>query len=170
MQQEYHHAYNFFLNFKNELLARSGYKKFLANQPFYALYNIGPYTVAPIKLGWQFVSKNFQVYLIDNAADIIPDLNVMFIPLTEMEEAYYLHALLNSKYAREKIESSSNWTFPSGSLQKIRLEKFDKENPLHGKISCMQELILRKKTDAYDEEMDSYFQEYWFAGSKKVQQ
>jgi hypothetical protein len=162
MRQEYHHAYHFFLNFKNELLARSGYKKFLITQPFYALYNIGPYTAAPIKLGWQFVSKNFQVYLIDNAADIIPDLNVMFIPLSEMEEAYYLHALLNSKYAREKIESSSNWTFPGGSIQKVHLEKYDGKKQLHSEISRLQKIILGESSNKYDEEMDSYFKEYWF--------
>ena len=174
MQKSYPLTYNFFLNFKDELLERSGYKKFLTNQPFYGLYNIGPYTLAPIKLGWQFVSKNFQVHLIDRAEDIIPDLNVMFIPLTDMDEAYYLHALLNSKYAKEKIESSSNWTFPSGSIQKIYLEKFDIKNDLHSKISALQKKILMKEKDAhneemdtYNEEMDTYFKEYWFNGRGK---
>lgn len=174
MQKSYPLTYNFFLNFKDELLERSGYKKFLTNQPFYGLYNIGPYTLAPIKLGWQFVSKNFQVHLIDRAEDIIPDLNVMFIPLTDMDEAYYLHALLNSKYAKEKIESSSNWTFPSGSIQKIYLEKFDIKNDLHSKISALQKKILMKEKDAHNEEMDTYFEEmdtyfkeYWFNGRGK---
>jgi len=167
MQKTYPLTYNFFSNFREELLERSGYKKFLDGKPFYGLYNIGPYTTAPIKLGWQFVSKKFRVYLIDNATDIIPDLNVMFIPLTDIEEAYYLHALLNSKYAREKIESSSNWTFPSGSIQKVYMEKFDNKNELHSNISLLQKNILRENTNKYDEEMDKNFREYWFNGRGK---
>lgn len=167
MQKKYPLAFKFFSNFRDELLERSGYKKFLDGKPFYGLYNIGPYTTAPIKLGWQFVSKKFRVYLIDNATDIIPDLNVMFIPLTDIEEAYYLHALLNSKYAREKIESSSNWTFPSGSIQKVYMEKFDNKNELHSKIALLQKNILRENTSKYDEEMDKNFREYWFNGRGK---
>lgn len=167
MKKSYPLTYKFFLNFKDELLERSGYKKFLTHQPFYGLYNIGPYTLAPIKLGWQFVSKKFQVYLIDRAEDIIPDLNVMFIPLIDMDEAYYLHALLNSKYAKEKIESSSNWTFPSGSIQKIYLEKFDMKNDLHSKISTLQKKIIMKETNAQSAKMDTYFKEYWFNGRGK---
>jgi len=167
MQKTYPLTYNFFLNFNMELLERSGYKKFLDGKPFYSLYNIGPYTTAPIKLGWQFVSKKFRVYLIDNASNIIPDLNVMFVPLTNLDEAYYLHALLNSKYARGKIESSSNWTFPSGSIQKVYLEKFDKNNKLHIKISLLQNNILQENTNKYDKKMDKYFQEYWFNGRIK---
>ena len=167
MRNIYPLTYNYFSNFKTELLERSGYKQFLSNQPFYGLYNIGPYTLAPIKLGWQFVSNNFKVFLIDRAEDIIPDLNVMFIPLNEMDEAYYLHALLNSKYAKGKIESSSNWTFPSGSIQKIYLEKFNADDDLHLKISTLQMKILRNEVNTCNDEMDTYFQEYWFNGRRK---
>ena len=167
MKKKYKNAFNFFSNFQDELVERSGYKKFLTGQPFYGLYNIGPYTTAPIKLGWQFVSKKFQVYLIDNAEDIIPDLNVMFIPLENMDEAYYLHALLNSKYATEKIESSSNWTFPSGSIQKVYLEKYNPEDELHASISSAQKNILTKKNSDLADEIDGLFKEYWFNGRKK---
>lgn len=167
MEKFYPLAYNFFLNFKKELLERSGYKKFLANQPFYGLYNIGPYTLAPIKLGWQFVSNSFKVFLIDRAEEIVPDLNVMFIPLNEMDEAYYLHALLNSKYAKEKIESSSNWTFPSGSIKRVYLEKYNVNNDLHLRISALQKKILSNEVSAYNIEMDAYYKEYWFNGRRK---
>lgn len=167
MKIEYRHAYNFFLNFEQELLERSGYKKFLQNKPFYGLYNIGPYTKAPIKLGWQFISKEFRVYLINNAEDIVPDLNVMFIPLEDIEEAYYLHALLNSKYSRKKIEASSNWTFPSGSIKKIYLERYDKKNKLHSEIAGLQKKILHEPNPGQEREMDTFFKEYWFNGRKK---
>ncbi len=167
MRKKYRNAFDFFSNFQSELVERSGYKKFLNGQPFYGLYNIGPYTTAPIKLGWQFVSKKFQVYLIDNAQDIIPDLNVMFIPLENMDEAYYLHALLNSKYATQKIESSSNWTFPSGSIQKVYLEKFNPEDKLHTDIANAQKEILTKQKTDLANEMDEFFREYWFNGRKK---
>lgn len=167
MQKKYPLTLKFLSNFKKELIERSGYKQFLSKKPFYGLYNIGPYTTAPIKLGWKFVSKKFRVYLINNARDIIPDLNVMFIPLSDMNEAYYLYALLNSKYARVKIESSSNWTFPSGSIQKIYLEKFNNKNKLHIKISTLQKTIMKEKTSKYDKKMDKNFKEYWFNGRKK---
>lgn len=167
MRKDYKNAFDFFSNFESELVERSGYKKFLIGQPFYGLYNIGPYTTAPIKLGWQFVSKKFQVFLIDNARDIIPDLNVMFIPLENIDEAYYLHALLNSKYATQKIESSSNWTFPSGSIQKVYLEKYNPSNELHKSIADTQKEILMKQKINLENEMDNYFREYWFNGRKK---
>jgi len=91
----------------------------------------------------------------------------MFIPLENMDEAYYLHALLNSKYATEKIESSSNWTFPSGSIQKVYLEKYNPEDELHAKISSMQKNILSEKNLSLKDEIDEQFKEYWFNGRKK---
>jgi len=90
----------------------------------------------------------------------------MFIPLEDMNEAYYLHALLNSKYASRKIESSSNWTFPSGSIQKIYLEKYDPKDNLHKSISSLQKKILTQQKDG-GEEMEKLFREYWFNGRKK---
>ncbi len=167
MEQEFPKGLHFFSHFKKELLERSGYRKFLNNQPFYGLYNIGPYTKAPIKIAWQFVSKQFRVFYINNASDIIPDLNVMFIPIYDETEGYYLHALLNSKYAKHAIESSSNWTFPSGSIQKIYLEKFDQSNPLHSKISALQKTLLSSSI-SQSEEMDELFQSYWFKKTKKT--
>jgi hypothetical protein len=162
LMNQYPLTYSYFLNFKNELINRSGYQKFLQKVPFYSLYNIGPYTLAPIKLGWQFVSKKFQVYLINDAEDIVPDLNVMFIPLYDIDEAYYLHALLNSPYARRKIEASSNWTFPSGSINKIHLIKYNKENPLHIRIANLQKKLLQEEYNLGNDEMDLNFKEYWF--------
>lgn len=164
MRRKYPKALSFFSEFSNELRGRSGYEKFLKKQPFYALYNVGPYTTAPIKIGWQFVSKKFQVYLVDNARDIVPDLNVMFIPLEDIDEAYYLHALLNSTYATQKIESSSNWTFPASSIQKVRLKKFNPRDELHAEISRNQKNILKETTAALEGRQDELFRKYWFSG------
>ena len=163
MQRKHAYAFHYFSLFEKELLERSGYKKFLLDQPFYGLYNIGPYSIAPIKLAWQFIARDFRVSLINNAEYIIPDLNVMFIPLSNIDEAYYLYALLNSKYVKEEIEASSNWTFPSGSIQKIHLEKFNQRNPLHSKISLLQKSQLIGKNEIRNKELNKCFKQYWFS-------
>jgi len=153
-------TFSYFSNFEEELLGRSGYRKFLTKQPFYALYNIGPYTVSDIKLCWQFISKKFKVYIVNNAKDIIPDLNVMFIPLEEMAEAYYLYAILNSSQARHKIEASSNWTFPSGSIKRIKISKYNPENTLHKALSTEQEELLLSHKES-SESLDKLLLGYW---------
>ncbi|MGH2523978.1 MAG: hypothetical protein ACRDH2_15840, partial [Anaerolineales bacterium] len=54
---------------------RSGYKKYLspAGEPYYAIYNIGPYTFAPYKVVWKEQSTLFQCAVIssDNGKVII---------------------------------------------------------------------------------------------------
>ena len=158
-------AMNYFSLFKDDLLARSGYGKFLVGKPFFSLYNIGDYTRAPIKICWQFISKKFRVFIIDHAEKIIPDLNVMFIPLSDYDEAFYLYALLNSHDVAAKIESSSNWTFPAGSIKKIKIDKYDAANTIHSNISKIQKEIFDSQNEAdalhLYKKMDKILDEYW---------
>jgi len=164
MESDYPLAYRYFSQFKDELLDWSGYKKFLDGQPFYSLYNIGPYTLAPVKLCWKFMSKGFETFVVPNAEGVVPDLNVMFIPLDDLREAYYLSGLLNSRFARDKIEASSNWTFPSGVIKKVSLQKFDESNPQHLKIASLQKALVAGDQSVQEELLNAVF-EYWFSGT-----
>jgi SAM-dependent methyltransferase len=98
MQKEYKLTYDYLNEFKELLLERKGYKKFLSRQSFYAIYDVGPYTISPYKVGWKYLSKNLNAAVIYNNDQkiIIPDLNVITISADSLEEAYYLSALLNS--------------------------------------------------------------------------
>ncbi|MDR0921643.1 MAG: SAM-dependent methyltransferase [Lactobacillales bacterium] len=132
----------YFLGLKTDLLGRSGYKKFLKGQPFYSLYNIGEYTKAPVKLGWKFIGKEFRTFIIPNAERILPDLNVMYIPFENIDEAYYVMAILNSSLVSQYIETSSNWTMSAGVIKNINIKKFNPRNSLHEDLSSGQKLLI----------------------------
>lgn len=97
MKKKYPLTYQYFEKFKNRLLQRSGYKKYLTGQPFYAVYNIGEYTFSSYRVAWARQAKLLECSLIPQNS--IPDQTVQFISFNSEDEANFACALLNSTFS-----------------------------------------------------------------------
>jgi hypothetical protein len=101
MKKDWPKTYAYLQRFKPQLQERSGYKKFFnpARDPFYSMYNVGPYTLAPYKVAWREVSTDLRAAVVepcDTGRPIVPDHTLIAVKVDSKEEAHYLCTLLNS--------------------------------------------------------------------------
>lgn len=155
LKDKYPRVYGYLLKFQKMLRQRSGFKKYFCKEvgkgakkrlepfaPFYSLYNIGEYTLAPYKVCWPELSNDLRVGVTELSKDakskneiLIPDHTVVFIPLENREEAHYCSAVLNSSIAGLIVASYVTLHPSPHILENIRLSKFDTKNQQHRRLA-----------------------------------
>ena len=148
----YFKTYSYFYNKKNcfeyILINRATYKKHYLSLnskntvPEYVLYNIGDYTFSPYKVVWKALATSMAATVISNKDGklIIPDHNIVMVPLYEEDEAYFLAGILNSDIVNKFVNAYISWFYSTHILENLLIPKFDTNNELHKKI-----VILSKK-------------------------
>ncbi len=166
LKTRYPHAWQYFAEFFDDLISRSGepYKSALKvyrdlrkrgasilealqkveqtarrAPPFYYVFNARP-SLAPYKVAWKEVSSRlskygFSVTVIEphpSGKPIVPDHTVLFIPLNDADEAYYVAGILNSII----VKLVSLYTTASN-IQDLSIPKFDRRNKLHNEIASL---------------------------------
>lgn len=114
LKVNYTKTYEWLIKWKKLLLeTRERNGKFYDSKidPFYSLDNVGLYTFSPFKVVWREQNKEMVSCVVSVKMDrplihkiIIPDSKVLFCPLSNVDEAHYLCAILNSKPVKEIIE------------------------------------------------------------------
>ncbi|MGO8702204.1 MAG: Eco57I restriction-modification methylase domain-containing protein [Candidatus Brocadiia bacterium] len=141
-------TYTFLLKFEKLLRQRSGFRKYFCNErgkpfaPFYSLYNIGEYTLAPHKVCWR-EQADFFTCAVSGSAKIagkskvvIPDHKLMFVPLQDREEAHFVCAMLSSSISVLVVKSYGLETQTSTHvLEYVRLPKYDEKEKAHKRLA-----------------------------------
>ena len=128
------------------LRERATYKKFILRQdegaPEYALYNIGKYTFSPYKVIWKALDKGVSAVTVskDEGRMIIPDHNLLMIPLEDETEAYYLTGVLNADIISQFVNAYVAWFISGHILERINIPKYRKENKLHKEIADLSKI------------------------------
>src|SRR5262249_29566390 len=84
---------------RGTLRGRALFKKyFKPSDPFYSMYNVGPYILARWKVVWRDMGNQIQVAVVgkSDGKPVCPEHHVMAVPLENETEAHYLCALLMS--------------------------------------------------------------------------
>ena len=84
---------------RGTLRGRSGYRQyFKPSDPFYSIYNVGPYTMAEWKVVWREQSSVFQAAFVglSDERSMLPDHKLMLVPCRSQQEADFLLGMLNS--------------------------------------------------------------------------
>lgn len=158
LKVKYTATYEWLSYFKQVLLeTRKRNGKFFNDQldPFYSLDNVGTYTFSTWKVVWREQNRQMVACVISAKPDeplkgklIIPDSKVLFCPLEDPKEAYYLCAFLNSKIVTDIIEGYTiELQRGIDILDNIRIPKFDSENELHMLLSSLNEQAHKVFTD-----------------------
>ena len=106
--------YGYLHQFEGALKARKNFQKYFDTQsaPFWAMFNVGPYTFAPYKVAWRYVDSGFRCAVIAKTRDrhlgekiIIADGKLVIIPFEERDPAHYVCALLNSSMVQLVVKN-----------------------------------------------------------------
>lgn len=146
MKSRWPRTYGYLTKFKDVLLTRGSktVRKFAERTEFYAMFGIGPYTVAKYKVIWKRMTNDIIAAVISQhktpfGYKIIVPTDTTFLFATDKEgEAHYLCSILNSSVVREFIKSysSSGRGFGTPSvMEHVGILKFDPNIKLHQELS-----------------------------------
>lgn len=137
---------SYFLEVKDFLDGRRGLTamdKANAENGFYALLRVGPYTFAPYKLVWKYIAKDFTCAVVGShpvgaghIKPVIPQEKLMMIGFDSDVEAYFVCGMLSSSLFSTAIKSRMVSTQISAKIiESLRVPKFDPKRTLHREIS-----------------------------------
>lgn len=122
-------------NFEDLLRERAAFKKFYEpTDPFYSMYNIGPYSFASHRVIWMDVSEVMKAAVIPwaDGNPAMPEHKLMVMPTNSLDEAHYVTAVLNSPPFNLVVTGyavdNSISTHP---IRNIRIPKFDAKDATH---------------------------------------
>lgn len=170
-------TYEYLAKFEPQLRTRAAYRKyFTQSSPFYTMYNVGTYTMAPYKVVWPWIADGLRVAVVSvlDGRVVIPDHNVSFVPVDGIDEADYLCAFMNSRPADASVRAR---TLGGGGgiagpsiLQYLAIPKYSAANSDHRHLSAYgkrcRELSLQGPTThdrlrECEEEIDGLVRGVW---------
>lgn len=135
-----------FTHYKTLLEARSTYRRQMKDAPFFAIYNVGPYTFAPWKVIWPEMSSHFFAAVAGSAPiptghvrPYVPDHKIYFASFEDPEPAYYLCSLLNAPMVREWIEAHIVNIQVGDVFKHMNLPAFDRTDAQHMLLAALSE-------------------------------
>jgi hypothetical protein len=132
--------------FRELLESRAAYRRYQQDRPFYSMYNVGPYTVAPVKVVWRRMDRQINAAVVEMCDDpllgrrpVIPQETCVLVACESADEAHYLCAMLNSEAVGELVAACSvrggkGFGTP-GILEFVPLRRFDPNNRLHAELA-----------------------------------
>ena len=168
-------TYAYLKRFEAELRQRSGFRKYFEpDDPFYSMYNVGPGTMARLKVVWR---RMIPIPAPAIAVGSAPGENVpiptevsTFVGLREPAEANYVCALVASApfgFISARYSTGKSFGAPHV-LQHIKVPRFDTANTVHLRLSDLShaahEAAARaddKRVAEIEAEVDEAAAELW---------
>lgn len=172
MRKQYPRTYAYLKRFEPALTRRAAYRRYQGSRPFYSMYNVGPYTVAPIKVVWRRMDRRIRAAVIEQLDDpllgprpLVPQETCVLIELDSSHEAHYVCAVLNSSIVNFLVTSHSvrggkGFGTPS-LLDFIRLGRFDPTDPRHTELSTYSRRAHAAVTAAIQNRIDELVGRLW---------
>jgi hypothetical protein len=147
MRRAYPNTYAYLQRFEAVLSGRAAYRQYQQSKAFYSMYNVGTYTLAPIKVVWRRMDRRIRAAVVEQADDpllgprpVIPQETCVLIAAESSAEAHYVCAVLNSSVVDFLVRSHSvcggkGFGTPS-MLDFIKLRRFDPGDPRHGELAA----------------------------------
>ncbi|MBE7560682.1 N-6 DNA methylase [bacterium] len=142
---------------RGTLRARSGYRQyFKPTDPFYAIYNVGTYTMARWKVVWPEVGHSVRAAVVGskrvrNVKPALPDHTLVAVSCESSEEAHFLCALLNSSPAQLFVRAYIALHPSPHIMTHVRMPKFRRDSRMHNQLAELSEqchfLVARGITD-----------------------
>jgi hypothetical protein len=141
MRVSYPDTYAFFKHFEVELRQRSGYKQFFKPgvDPFYAVYNVGPYSFADFKVLWREVAQDLRAAVVERVSGsvVVPDHTLVSVDVGTSDEAHFLCAVLNSTPSNYIVTNYVALHPGPHVLKYIRIPAFDRRKGIHRELSSL---------------------------------
>ncbi|HUT11378.1 MAG TPA: N-6 DNA methylase [Thermoguttaceae bacterium] len=151
MRRDYPRTLEYLGRFERLLRSRAAYKRYQNNKAFYSMYNVGRYTVAPIKVVWRRMDRRINAAVVEPVDDpvlgprpVVPQETCVLIACDSSAEAHYVCAVLNSSIVGFLVTAHSvcggkGFGTP-GMLDFVKLRRFDPDDPRHQELAaCSRE-------------------------------
>ena len=158
LRTKYPLTYSFFKDFEEALRKRSGYKQLLKSRPeFYAIGNVGNYTLSPYKIVFKDLTEVFQCAVVGpqeaSHKAVVPDHTLLFLTSESEHEAHFLCGLLNSIPVRVALYGASVGVqtqryFPTD-VSRVKIPEFKAQDIGH-------QAIVRLSRDCHKEAATSH--------------
>lgn len=165
MKEQWAYTYQYFKKLESLLRKRSGFKQYFdpEKDPFYAMYNIGPYTMSPYKVVWKGLAIGIKATVVSKWQGrnysrgklVIPEHNTMFIACDKVAEAHYLCALLNSKISSLIVISYIAAFYSTHVLDHIAIPKYNPENGTHRQLSQLSQKAHKLAEEDKSDELET---------------
>jgi hypothetical protein len=148
MCRDYPRTLDYLRQFEAILAARAAYRRYQDRQPFYSMYNVGPYTLAASKVIWRRMDHKIRAAVVETIDDphlgprpVVPQETCVLIACDGSDEAHYLCALLNSSpvhdlVAAHSVTGGKGFGTPS-ILDYLPLRKFDPDDTRHVELAAL---------------------------------
>lgn len=148
MRRSYPRTFAYLERFRDVLTARAAYRRYQSGGPFYSMYNIGPYTVAPIKVVWRRMDRRINAAVVDSVSEeerglrpAIPQETCVLLACDTLDEAHYVCAVLNSERANQWVAAHSvrgGKGFGSpGCFAYLPLQPYCADDPRHMELASL---------------------------------
>lgn len=146
LKSRYPLTYSYLCRFREVLEGRAARRKLQRNAPWYAQYNVGPYTLASYKIVWRRMDWHFRAVLVGSQPlegvgkkPVVPQETCCFIPADSTDEGEYLVAVLNSRLVRAMmyactLPGSRGFASPR-ILQTLAIPHYDRRSTLHRQLA-----------------------------------
>ncbi|MGA2059759.1 MAG: N-6 DNA methylase [Thermoguttaceae bacterium] len=178
MREKYPRTLTYLEHFESQLCRRAAYRRYQQGRPFYSMYNVGPYTTAPIKVVWRRMDRRMNA-AVATAVDspllgrrpVIPQETCVMIACDSLEEAHYLCAVLNSSLVNYIVQSHSvqggkGFGTPS-MLTYLNLRRFDPLNTVHAELANCSEAAHREISPEIETRINRLVEELYGLDAEK---
>jgi hypothetical protein len=163
MKQEWPQTYAYLTHFKDVLLSRGSktVRQLAERTEFYAMFGIGPYTVARYRVVWKRMAGDLVAAVVSQHKTLFGYKTVIATDTTSLfateneNEAHYLCAIINSKPVREFLKSFSSAGRGFGApsvMEPVGIPEFDGKEPLHRELASLSIRLHQKKGEGQDME------------------
>jgi hypothetical protein len=146
MRRAYPRTLAYFRRFERVLAERAAYRQYQQGNPPWSMYNVGTYTVAPIKVIWRRMDRRLRAAVVEpwehpvlGPRPVVPQETCVLIAADSAAEAHYLCSVLNSAVVNFLVTSHSvhgGKGFGSPSmLDYLRLGRFDPADARHVELA-----------------------------------
>lgn len=145
MRHEQPRTFDYFRRFEEQLKKRSGFRQYFdSTDPFYSIYNVGPYTVQPWKVMWPEVANEVRAGVCGPLTDgtetpVIPDHTIIAVACESAAEAHFIAALLNSAPAQAAARGYIVLHPSPHILEHIAIPRFESGNSEHALLAALSE-------------------------------
>ncbi|MBM4033160.1 MAG: hypothetical protein FJ291_15445 [Planctomycetes bacterium] len=151
-------AYEYLQRNEVPLRNRSSYRRYQRHRPFYAIYDVGPYTFSHFKVAWMEIQnpREFRAAVVGLHASsplpnrvIVPDHKLYMLSTEDEDEAHYVCGVLNSKHMRRVLggflvgKQTSSTPF-----RYVRIPLFHPRNPTHTRIAGLSKTAHAVRANA----------------------
>jgi hypothetical protein len=147
MERHVPRTYAYLQRFEALLQRRAAYRRYQDRKPFYSMYNVGPYTLAPVKVVWRRMDRRIRAAVLEAVDDpwlgrwpVVPQETCVLVACGSEEEAHYLCAVLNSGPANRLVAAHSvvggkGFGTP-GILDFLPIRFYDGRDPRHAALAA----------------------------------